>query len=324
MMKPREVTYAEYLEFVKEHRVITIDDQEIVLEPIEIKRLTPSNSELTDISTTVWSFPERGSWATHRGDYRGNWAPQIPRALMEMYTRPGDLVLDPMIGSGTTCIEARLLGRNCIGVDISYEAIMLSLHRLYWLENQVKNSTEASAESMNVSRTWSRIYHGDARYLEMLGDNSVDLVATHPPYWNIIGYSHRDCKDGDLSCANTIEDYLKLISDIAKELYRVLKPGGYLGILIGDTRIHKHYVPISHHVLDILMRTGFILKEEVIKIQHKMKTTREIWRRIGKRDFLLIYHEKLYILRKPIDEQDLRKHRYSSGYFRDRNNNGSL
>ncbi|MEM4825086.1 MAG: site-specific DNA-methyltransferase, partial [Desulfurococcaceae archaeon] len=128
-MKPREVTYAEYLEFVKEHRVITIDDQEIVLEPIEIKRLTPSNSELTDISTTVWSFPERGSWATHRGDYRGNWAPQIPRALMEMYTRPGDLVLDPMIGSGTTCIAARLLGRNCIGVDISYEAIMLSLHR---------------------------------------------------------------------------------------------------------------------------------------------------------------------------------------------------
>jgi hypothetical protein len=77
----------------------------------------PVDEELTDISTTVWSFPTRGFWA-----------PQMARALIEMYTEPGDLVLDPMVGSGTTCIEARLLGRNCIGVDISYGAAILSLH----------------------------------------------------------------------------------------------------------------------------------------------------------------------------------------------------
>jgi ubiquinone/menaquinone biosynthesis C-methylase UbiE len=45
------------------------------------------------------------------------------------------------------------------------------------------------------------------------------------------------------------------MDQIAKEIYRVLKPGGYLGILIGDTRIHKHYVPISHRVLQILHPT---------------------------------------------------------------------
>jgi hypothetical protein len=49
----------------------------------------------------------------------------------------------------------------------------------------------------------------------------------------------------------------------------------------------------------ILLDVGFVLKEEVIKIQHKMKTTREIWSKLKDRDFLLIYHEKLFILEKP-------------------------
>jgi hypothetical protein len=68
--------------------------------------------------------------------------------------------------------------------------------------------------------------------------------------------------------------------------------------LVGDTRIKKHYVPTMHYVLLALLDAGFVLKEEVIKIQHKMKTTREVWRRLKERDFLPIQHEKLYILEK--------------------------
>ncbi|MEM4970924.1 MAG: DNA methyltransferase [Sulfolobales archaeon] len=307
----REVGYDEYLEYISRNRRVFVEDQEVVLEPIEVKRLDPVDEELTDISTTVWSFPKRGSWATHRGDYRGNWAPQMARALIEMYTEPGDLVLDPMVGSGTTCIEARLLGRNCIGVDINYGAVILALHRLYWLERSAEERFKGSPTASNIAGSWSKIYHGDARRLSLLNDNSVDLVATHPPYWRIIGYGE-SCGEGDLSCSKSLEEYLELMDQVAREIYRVLKPGGYLGILIGDTRIHKHYVPISHHVLQILLRRGFILREEVVKIQHKMKTTREVWRKLRNRDFLLIYHEKLYILRKPSGDEDLARLRYSS------------
>ena len=64
--------------------------------------------------TTVWSFPERGTWATHSPKYRGNWAPQIPRNLIIKYTKEQDLILDPMMGAGTTLIEAKLLNRNGI------------------------------------------------------------------------------------------------------------------------------------------------------------------------------------------------------------------
>jgi hypothetical protein len=78
----------------------------------------------------------------------------------------------------------------------------------------------------------------------------------------------------------------------------VLKPGGVLGILVGDTRARRHYVPTTHYVLLTLLDAGFALREEVVKIQHNMKATSEVWKRV-RRDFLLIYHEKLYILEKP-------------------------
>ncbi|MCX8186824.1 MAG: DNA methyltransferase [Sulfolobales archaeon] len=305
----RELKKDEYLEYISRRSKVIIEGQEIPLDPIKVRRIVPEESELTDLTTTVWSFPTRGNWATHKGDYRGNWAPQIPRALIGMYTAPGDVVLDPMSGSGTTCIEARLLGRHCIAVDINYDASILTYHRLHWLEESVRNFKDMPEDISGVLSSWSKVFHGDARKLSLIEDSSVDLIATHPPYWKVIEYSSK-CLEGDLSCANTLESYLELISEVAKELYRVLKPGKYLGILVGDTRIRKHYVPITHHVMNAFLKEGFILKEEVVKVQHKMKATREIWSRSRNRDFLLIYHEKLYIFRKP-GEEKLSGYKYS-------------
>ena len=316
----RKITYDDYLKYVEEHGRVTVEGVDIELKPIEVSRLYPSGEELTDVSTTVWSFPKRGSWATHRGDYRGNWPPQMARALILSYTEPGDTVLDPMVGSGTTCVEAKLLGRNCIGVDINYNAVMLAMHRLYWLEKYIEamdfDASGSPVDPDAVRRSRIEIYHGDVRDLGAIDSDSIDLIATHPPYFNIIKYSSRESReDGDISRARSIEDYLEMLEDAIGELFRVLKPGRYLGMLVGDTRMHRHYVPITHLVLDLLLLKGFILKEEVVKIQHKMKTTREVWSRYTKRDFLLIYHEKLYILRKPTAADEYSKYRYSSRYI---------
>lgn len=68
---------------------------------------------------SIWSFPDRGSWATHNGNYPGNWSPYIPRNVIKRYSNKGDIVLEPFLGSGTTLIEAKLLGRKGIGVDIN-------------------------------------------------------------------------------------------------------------------------------------------------------------------------------------------------------------
>jgi len=286
----REVSVEEYLDFASRNRSVAVGGQAVPLEPVEVTRLEPLPEELGDVSTTVWSFPQRGSWATHRGDYRGNWAPQIPRTLILKYTEPGDTVLDPMAGSGTTCIEAVLLGRNCIAVDISYGAVMLTHHRLHHLVRALERRVGGKVEVRY------RVFHGDARRLDGIPDGSVDLAAAHPPYFGSVRYGG---EEGDFSKVKSLEEYLAMLRQAAGEVYRVLKPGGVLGVLVGDTRIKKHYVPASHYALLTLLDAGFTLREEVIKMQHKMKTTREVWMKMRERDFLLIRHEKLYILEKP-------------------------
>lgn len=86
--------------------------------------LQPNNFRLEP--TTVWSFPDRGSWATHSGKYRGNWSPYVPRNLILRYSNPSDWVLDQFMGSGTTLVEAKLLNRHAVGVDINPQSVSIS------------------------------------------------------------------------------------------------------------------------------------------------------------------------------------------------------
>ncbi len=285
------VTREDYLEFLKVNKSVIIGKNIIKLGSNDIIRDDLENYRYE--SSSVWSFPERGYWYTHRGDYRGNWSPYIPRNLIIRYTKPRDLVLDQMVGSGTTLVECKLLNRNAIGVDINYNAIILAQDRLNF-----------DYKSESVIDT----YHGDARNLDKINDNSIDLIATHPPYGNIISYSEKSNKL-DLSSLS-INDYLTQMYKVAKECFRVLKDGKYCTILIGDTRKHKHYISITHNILHIFLESGFILKDYIIKIQHNTKATRERW--LGSYDFYKIAHEHLLIFRKPGKDEKISHFRYST------------
>jgi len=75
------------------------------------------------ITDSLWLFDKRDSSGAHLAWYWGNFIPQIPHQLMLRYTKKGDWVLDPFVGSGTTLIECRRLGRNGIGVEINPEVV---------------------------------------------------------------------------------------------------------------------------------------------------------------------------------------------------------
>jgi len=125
----RAITEQEYKKFIKDKKEISVDGSRVkLIGGSQIKLYEPADFSLE--KTTVWSFEHRGNWATHRGNYRGNWAPQIPRNVILRYSQEGELVLDQMIGSGTTLIECKLLGRNGIGVDINLDALMVAYNRL--------------------------------------------------------------------------------------------------------------------------------------------------------------------------------------------------
>jgi len=297
------VSLEDYLEYVGKRDSVEIGGRSIPLKPIRISRLEPRRDELGTIYGTVWSFPRRGRWGSHRSDYRGNWPPQIPRILIETYTKEGSIVLDPMVGSGTTCIEAVLLGRKCIGVDVNKQSLILAWHRLYSLAKHV-NPDDPAEFLKDV-----HLYMGDARNLTELASGSVDLVATHPPYWRTLRYTSG--LPNDISMERNLRRYLEAIGAVAGEAYRVLRPNGVFAILLGDSRKKRHYVPVSMYVLKKILEKGFILMEEIVKIQHRIKDTQVYWERFD-RDFLMIKHEKLYILRKPAYEGEERKFRYST------------
>ena len=244
----------------------------------KIKQWEPEEFELE--LKSVWSFPNRGKWATHDAKYRGNWSPYIPRNLLLRYSNEGDLVLDQFIGGGTTLIEAKLLNRNIIGVDINENSL-----------NICKGKCDFDYE--NEGKVY--LHKGDARNLDFISDEKIDFICTHPPYANIIQYSE-NIKE-DLSHLK-IPEFLKEMEKVARESYRVLKKDKYCAILIGDTRMKGHIQPLGFEVMKLFENVGFKLKEIIIKEQHNCKAT-GYWKTNSiKYNFLLIAHEYLFIFKK--------------------------
>jgi DNA modification methylase len=242
------------------------------------KKWEPDNFELQ--LNTVWSFPDRGDWATHDGKYRGNWSPYIPRNILLRYSQEGDLVLDQFAGGGTTLVEAKLLNRNIIGIDVNDKALQ-----------RCQEKTDFAYENAGEVH----IIKGDARSLVSIADNSIDLICTHPPYANIISYS--DDIENDLSHF-AVKDFLEQMKPVATEAYRVLKKGKFCALLMGDTRQKGHVIPMSFDVMKIFEAAGFKTKEIIIKKQHNCTTTGYWKSQSVKYNFLLLAHEYLFVFRK--------------------------
>lgn len=244
-----------------------------------ITKWEPDNFELE--MTTHWSFPDRGNWATHDAKWRGNWSPYIPRNIILRYSKEGDKILDQFAGGGTTLVEAKLLSRDIVGVDVNTVAL-----------DKCKEKTNFDHEGADGK---VYLYQGDARDLNFLKDESIDLICTHPPYADIIKYS--DDIEDDLSHLK-INAFLEEMKKVADESYRVLKKGKYCAILMGDTRQKGHMIPLSNYVMDVFVESGFRVKEIIIKEQHNCRAT-GYWKTNSiKYNFLLIAHEHLYVFEK--------------------------
>lgn len=248
-------------------------------------------------TTSIWSFPDRGSWGPHNGSYRGNWSPHIPRNLILRYTAPGDVILDPMVGGGTTLIECLVLGRNGVGLDVNPEALLLARSQLVATRQQAHDGVRA------------QLYHGDARELAALSNDSIDLATLHPPYADMIRYSQGRIKR-DLSSISNLAEFFAAIGVVAKEIYRVLKPGKHCAVLMGDTRRRGHLVPLSFHLFQEFLNVGYVVREHIIKLQWNTTSERTTW--AGKNcSFYKIAHEHLFVFRKPLGTLDLQEHALS-------------
>ena len=202
----------------------------------------------------------------------------MPRNLILRYSNPGDWVLDQFMGSGTTLVEAKLLNRNAVGVDVNPQSVAIS-------------ETNLQFQCETKSKIFTR--NGDATNLHFIKDGRIDFICTHPPYANIIKYS--DGIDGDISLLST-DAFLQEIQKVAEESFRVLKNGKLCAVMMGDIRVRGKVVPLGFRVMECFLEAGFQNKEIIIKEQHNCHST-GYWEK-QKNEFLLLAHEYIFVFQK--------------------------
>jgi len=110
------------------------------------------------------------------------------------------------------------------------------------------------------TRTYQRLINGDARDLSFLEDESIHLVVTSPPYWNLKRYNENPDQLGHI---NDYESFLSEIEKVWREVFRVLVPGGRLVCVVGDVCVSRrqfgrHLVfPLHSDICVLCRKIGF-------------------------------------------------------------------
>ena len=111
-----------------------------------------------------------------------------------------------------------------------------------------------------IQKTYQRLINGDARNLRFLEDESIHLVVTSPPYWNLKRYNENPDQLGHV---NDYESFLMELEKVWKEVFRLLVPGGRLVCVVGDVcvsrrRFGRHLVfPLHADICVLCRKIGF-------------------------------------------------------------------
>ena len=239
---------------------------------VEKKKLTHA-TEPIDVSPGVlfqenmWPAEPQRDNGFGSSSFPGNCSATVCKQSLYRYTKPNEIVLDPMAGSGTMVDVANALARRCIAFDI----------------NPVRYRTD--------------ITMADARRLP-LRDASVDFVFLHPPYWNLHRYSNPPL-EGDLS-AMRYDKFLAACNQVLSEAFRVLRPGRFTVVLSGDMRKELRLYDIPSELSLLGRRVGLQLYDKIVKpiVRERSNSVRS--RILASRcNFHLIKFETLQVFRKP-------------------------
>ena len=188
---------------------------------------------------------------------------QLVTKLLECFTTKEDkFVLDPFAGVGSTVVAAERMGKTGIGIEISDEFVAIARNRL------AQKPLWGSAGGNSV------IHHADANdLLEFVQPESVDIVITSPPYWNILtrkrtadGKEIRHYGDAaeDLGKITEYQDFLQALKRIFALVFEALKKGKYCLVIVMDIRKGARFYPFHSDMADLMQEIGFIYDDLII------------------------------------------------------------
>jgi len=219
--------------------------------------------ELGFVAKSVWKISRKENSRWDISDYPAQYSqfsPALAERIIKMWSEENDLILDPMCGSGVRGYVAEQLNRRAIGIDC----------------------------------VWNRhlSVQADSRSIPLM-DNSVDMVFSCPPYWNKEKYLSGN---GQLSDEKTYKRFLNELAKILAECTRVLKPGKFMVLVVGDFRkngrlysFHSDLIQISK--CTILKLYDTIIIEKYGKPYHKAKQMLEYKKMLKMHEYLLIFRK---------------------------------
>ncbi|MGB9760634.1 MAG: DNA methyltransferase, partial [Thermoproteota archaeon] len=197
----------------------------------------------------------------------------------EFFTKKGDWVLDPFLGSGSTLIACYETGRNGIGIELSEYWVNVAKQRLKNIRKQQKMD-----EFIGEEKTEQKIFLGDSREIDKIWRENnlprVKYVITSPPYWNQLKRNYirqqKRVKEGlptiyseDPRDLGNIDDYSQFLREqklIFDKVYDLVENGGYLTIITNNIYTNGRLYPLAFDTL-ITLSEKWVPKDEKLWLQ---------------------------------------------------------
>ncbi|MGW3626183.1 TRM11 family SAM-dependent methyltransferase [Streptomyces sp. NPDC000880] len=245
----------------------------------------PSSASVWNTASTSAPAQRKGRYVPGSAAHPAKMLPQIAAHAIRTYTRPGDLVLDPMCGIGTTLVEAIHLGRSALGIE--YEPEWAHLARL--------NAALAAHEGGTGS---SAVHCGDARRLTHLIPaalhGTADLVVTSPPYGPSVHGQVRSSREtgergvvkkdfryshdpANLAHVST-DRLLDAFTEILTQCRMMLRPGGTVVVTTRPWRERGELIDLPSAVLASGRAAGLIPTERCVALLAGIRDSRLIAR----------------------------------------------
>lgn len=219
----------------------------------------------------VWQFSYEKRDVRNKEIHPATFPLQLAKRVIELFSHQGELVLDPFVGSGTTLLAAKDVGRNAVGFDLQRSYIDFCQERLS--QTQLFD-THAQQEAVLDDA------HNIAQYLP---EASVKLIWTSPPYANLLNRKRKnksrrveDRDNGQLDKIEqysqderdlgtmSLDEYTKSMGDIFEALLPLLQPKGHCVINVPDYWWENQRITIHVALIEELRRRGYELRNTII------------------------------------------------------------